>query len=139
MSSTTAAESRPSIDTGGESGKLESPAQRFSMPDFVDWHMILDYELSQLTRPETGIIGSIGFVGLGGAVGLAPSFISVMSKIGSTVPQPVSPSDITAALCFVASGVIAVICLIIFGLSLYRNRGLATNIRARKKQRLPAA
>ena len=47
------------ITTGGQTGKLETPPQRFSMPEFVDWHMILDHELSQLTRPETGVIGSV--------------------------------------------------------------------------------
>lgn len=139
MSQIVADDAPPSINVVGESGKLESPAQRFSMPDFVDWHMILDHELSQLTRPETGVIGSVGFVGLGGAIGLAPNFISVMSNIRSSTPVPISPSDITSALCFVASGVIAIICLVIFGLSLYRNRGLAGDIRARKKQRLPVA
>ncbi|MER9079494.1 hypothetical protein [Mesorhizobium sp. M0895] len=127
-----------SIRTSGESGKLASPAQRFSMPEFVDWHMILDHELSQLTRPETGIIGSIGFVGLGGAIGLASAFFSVLSKIGATPSVPVTVSDMVSVGCFVASSVIAVICLVIFALSLYRNRGLAGDIRARKKQRLPS-
>ncbi|MES0034662.1 hypothetical protein NKJ74_05185 [Mesorhizobium sp. M0046] len=127
-----------SIRTSGESGKLESPAQRFSMPEFVDWHMILDHELSQLTRPETGIIGSIGFVGLGGAIGLAPAFFSVLSKIGAAPPEPAMVADVVSIGCFVASFVIAVVCLFIFALSLYRNRGLAGDIRARKKQRLPS-
>lgn len=126
-----------SIRTTGESGKFESPAQRFSMPDYVDWHMILDHELSQLTRPETGIIGSLGFVGLGGAIGLAPAFFSVVAKVKAPIAEQVSASDIVSVGCFVASGVIAIICLIIFGLSLYRNRGLAGAIRARKKQMFP--
>ncbi|TGP14426.1 hypothetical protein EN828_27080 [Mesorhizobium sp. M2D.F.Ca.ET.185.01.1.1] len=131
-------DSAASIRTSGESGKLESPAQRFSMPEFVDWHMILDHELSQLTRPETGIIGSIGFVGLGGAIGLAPAFFSVLTKIETAQHEPVVVADVVSIGCFVASAVIAIICLIIFALSLYRNRGLAGDIRARKKQMLPS-
>ncbi|TPL97310.1 hypothetical protein [Mesorhizobium sp. B2-3-10] len=101
--------------------------------------MILDHELSQLTRPETGVIGSVGFVGLGGAIGFLPSFVAIMSYTEATPPKPTAPPDIMPALCFVACGVIAVICLVIFGLSVYRNKGLAGNIRARKKQRLPVA
>ena len=127
-----------SITTSGESGKLESPAQRFSMPDYVDWHMILDHELSQLTRPETGVIGSIGFVGLGGAIGLAPAFSTILSKPGKTPVEPITTADVVSIVCFAASVVIAVLCLFIFGLSVYRNRGLATAIRARKKQKLPS-
>lgn len=125
---------KANIIAQGNTGKFESPAQRLSMPEFVDWHMILDHELSQLTRPETGVIGSLGFVGLGGAIGLAPTFVAVLSNVQASPPKPVTVPDIAAVGCFAVSFAVALICLVIFGLSVYRNKGLATSIRERKKQ-----
>jgi hypothetical protein len=60
-----------------------SPEQRMTVPEFVDWHMILDHELSQLSRPETGVIGSLGFVGLGSAPGLVGPFFGALEKAQS--------------------------------------------------------
>ena len=113
---------------------IASPAQRLTMPEYLDWHMILDHELSQLSRPETGVIGSVGFVGLGGVIGLAASFFEALEKVNGSPPIPLSIGDIVSVCMFVGSTVIAGLCLLIFGLAVFRNRGLARTIRSRQKQ-----
>lgn len=112
---------------------LEGPAQRFTMPEFLDWHMILDHELNQLSRPETGVIGSLGFVGLGAVVGLIPAVSGVFEKIGSSPPASISGAETATLMVFSGCVVLALGCLLIFGLSIYRNSGLTTVIKARKK------
>lgn len=113
---------------------LEVPPQRLTTPDFVDFHMILDHELDQLSKAETGIIGSLGFVGLGGVIGFAPAFLGALEKISAVpVVQP-SAADVGTLICLPACVVLALLCLTIFGLSVRRNWGLSAKIRARKKQ-----
>jgi hypothetical protein len=100
--------------------------------------MILDQELSQLSRPDQGVFGSLGFVGLGAALGLLAPFIAVLGKIGATAtantPIPTfSGSDVAYIATFAGSCVLAAVCLTIAGVAWFRNRGLAAEIRKRTK------
>ena len=104
------------------------PTSRVSMPEFVDWHMILDAELSQLSAPETGVLGSVGFTALGGALGLLPLFMEAKEKLGVA---PMGTQDFVYACSFVGCLVLAIICLVIFGIRRSRNYGLAARIRNR--------
>jgi hypothetical protein len=110
-----------------------------SVPEGLNWHMILDHELSQLTRPESGVIGSIGFVALGAFLGLIPAAFSGIEKLRvtadtTTAATAFTMSDLSAVVVCGGSLVLAVFCLIIFGVVHYRNRGLASTIRARSKR-----
>lgn len=60
-------ESSSELQVRGATSPFYVPA-RVSTPEFVDWHMMLDQELSQLSRPDQGVFGSLGFVGLGAAL-----------------------------------------------------------------------
>ncbi|TXN34568.1 hypothetical protein FV227_14630 [Methylobacterium sp. WL119] len=113
---------------------VPAPKGRISVAEFVDYHMILDNELSQLSRPETGIVGSFGFAGFGGALGLAPAFYEAWSKLPKD-GQPVmfKQGEIITVSLFVGSFVICIVCLIIFGINVFRNRGLAKLIRNRQR------
>jgi hypothetical protein len=116
-----------------------SPTQRISMPDYVDWHMILDHELSQLSRPEIGFIGSLGLVGLGAALGSAVQFWRGIAKVLQPAEGQITGDDIGFIMVFVASVVLAIVCLTISGVGLWRNRGLAQQIRKRDKRGLQMA
>jgi hypothetical protein len=108
-----------------------------SVPEGLNWHMILDYELSQLTRPESGVIGSVGFVALGAFLGLIPAALSALEKMpqaGAVPANAFSMGDLSSVVVCGGSLVTAILCLIIFGLYHYRNRGLASKIRTRSKR-----
>ena len=113
-----------------------SPAQRVSTPNHLDWHMIQDHELSQLSGVETGTVASLGFVGMGAAIGLAGPFLAALSKITANPPIPVSLPDIYYLVSLSGSMVLALVCLVIAGLAKWRNKGLAAEIRRRPKHGL---
>ena len=106
------------------------------MPEVLDWHMIFDHELDQLSRRETGVIGSLGFVALGAAIGLTPDLIESWQTV-KLATMAYSQSEFISALLCVGSWAAAVICLSLFGVSRWRNRGLTTRIRNRKRYDLP--
>ena len=118
---------------------FDPPPMSVSMPEQIDWHMILDHELSQLSRPETGVIGSFGFVGLGGAIGLIPQFVSTIEKTKAQPPAAITEGDIACIAAFFGCIVLAAICLAIFGLFWYRNKSLADQIRKRTRRGFPGA
>jgi hypothetical protein len=135
---TEALDNGPNIQAqGGLSIAL--PDHRMSAPEHVDWHMILDSELSQLERPESGIFGSVGFTTLGASIGLIPSALQVLEKI-TTAPKsiadatPPSRFEILAAVACPVAFSISIVCLIAWGINKYRNSGLSSSIRNRKKQ-----
>jgi hypothetical protein len=99
-----------------------------SMPEGLTWHMILDHELSQLTRPETGVLGSIGWVGLGAVLGLVVPFVGVLEKIGDAT---ITKSDVSCLLAFAFSVAATLVCLGVAGIAWWRNSGLAQHIRSR--------
>jgi hypothetical protein len=112
---------------------FDVPQMSVSMPKMLDWHMILDHELTQLTRPEMGFIGSLGFVGLGSALGLTPQLVETMGKVRHA-DTSVTMGDIACVGAFFGCAVLAIVCLGIGGLYWYRHRGLAQTIRTRGKQ-----
>jgi hypothetical protein len=113
-----------------------------SMPENLSWHMILDHELSELTLPEAGVLGSIGFVFLGAFLGLIPGFVTAVEKVpsgaatqvkdGSAV-QVFTSGDLATVIAFCACAALAVVCLIIAGIRWTRNKGLAARIRNRSQ------
>jgi hypothetical protein len=115
---------------GSVIGTGSTPSSRISAPEFIDWHMILDRELEQLSRPEIGLLSSIGFTALGVSLGLLPGFVS---SLGKSKANTFDSGDATTLIVFVASTVGAVICLVIAGVGWYRNKGLADEIRRRPK------
>lgn len=125
------------IESDGQAGLFVPPGQRMSAPENLDWHMILDHELSQLSAAETGVLGSLGFTGLGGALGFLPSVVQVIGKLPSTVEAPVTVPDMVTVGVFVACAVLAAICLVIYFLNWNRNKGLADTIRKRPKFKVP--
>lgn len=116
--------------------EVATPAQRISMPDFIDWHMIFDYELDQLSQVETGVIGSIGFVALGAALGSVGQFCDAISKFRDASLGAIHTSDGVYIGVFVGSVVAALICLGLFAIDRYRNAGLVKKIRGREKHDL---
>src|ERR1700687_5123073 len=90
-----------------------TPATRISMPPVVDWHMILDRELDQLTRPEMGVIGSLGFVALGAVFGLIAPLFGALEKVGAEPPNIMGKGDIAAIAAFFGCLGLTVICLLI--------------------------
>jgi hypothetical protein len=123
-------------EQGQSSVTFGSMPMSVSVPEGINWHMILDHELSQLTRPESGVIGSIGFVALGAFLGLVPAVFSAIDKVNPAAPraaatQAFTMSDLSAVVVCGGSLVLAIVCLGIFALVWYRNRGLAATIRAR--------
>lgn len=109
-------------------GKM--PEQRVSTPGVVDWHMILDHELDQLSQLETGALGSVGFVALGAAVGFAPAFVAALEKAKTGL----SGEELVALIALPLSAAVALICLGLFVANALRNRGLKGRIRQRPKQ-----
>ena len=114
---------------------LTAPNNVVSAPGSVEHHLILDAELSQLSRAETGIIGSFGFTALGAAIGLIPNMVTLWDK----APGPVTHSDIATGLAEAGSVVAAALCLAIYFYTAWRNRGLPTKIRNRPKHTLGPA
>jgi hypothetical protein len=115
--------------TGGH-----APAPRISMPDFVDWHMILDRELDQLSRPEHGVLSSLGFVALGTVLGLIAPVMSAWEKIAASPPIPLNRAEFANLAAFFVCVGLMFVCLSIAGLGWWRNRGLADEIRKRPKR-----
>ena len=114
-----------------------SPPQTVSAPDHVDWHLIQDHELTALSKVATGVVQSLGFTGLGGAIGLAGAFISALEKVTATKPLPLSGPDLYALLAFSSMIATAAICLTLSGLSYSRNKGTVAEIRQRRKTGMP--
>jgi hypothetical protein len=111
---------------------FDAPQMSISAPKTLSWHMIMDQELTQLTRPEMGFIGSLGFVGLGAALGLIPQLVDAIHKVQQIKPDlPVTIGDMACVGAFFGSFVLALVCLAIGGLYWWRNKGLATTIRKR--------
>ena len=96
--------------------------------------MILDHELSQLSRPEVGIITSLGLVGLGTGIGLFPALIASVAKASAEPSTPFTGGDIANVAAFFFCFALTLVCLGIGGLDWWRNRGLAAKIRARTKR-----
>lgn len=137
------AEGKTTFDTSP--GAFVSPAQRVGAPEHVDWHMILDQELTQLSQPDSGVMGSIGFTALGGFVGLIPGLAGVITKLSQspTLPAgeaalPIGFVDVVTVAATAGCLIGAVICLITFAVNKYRNAGLTAKIRQRKKFSAPA-
>jgi hypothetical protein len=133
----------PSEVTGptehGREGAVYSeilPQERISSAEYVDYHMIIDHELDQLSRGEAGVFGSSGFMALGAAIGLFPSAISTWDKLSASPPVAVPRGDISGMICCAGCAAGALVCLVIFGLYKLRNRGLAKRIRARTRRAL---
>ena len=94
--------------------------------------MILDQELSQLSQPETGVIGSIGFTAAGGFIGLFPASLAGLEKVEKG--QILSVGELASVAACTGSFALAGACLVIFGLARWRNRDLASSIRTRHRQ-----
>ena len=109
----------------------QSPVQRVTMPEYVEWHMILDQELTTISRPETGIIGSIGFMALGAVFGLAGTVTTVYAKLKQDHGEIINGADLINVIAFSSCVVLSLVCLVIFALNRWRNRGLAAEIRKR--------
>lgn len=103
---------------------------RVSMPKHLDWHMILDQELSHLTRPEMGHVSSLALVALGAAVGFFPQFLTIWSRLGA---EPISRGDAAILITFAATATFAIAGNIIYAIWHRRNKGLADEIRKRPK------
>ncbi len=84
-----------------------------------------------------GFLGSLGFVALGAALGLSPSFIAVLSKPSEAAP--ITNADVATVGVFVGSAVMAVVCLFVAGIDLWRNSRLADKIRKRTKHGIGAS
>ncbi len=110
-----------------------SPVARVSVDQYIDYHAILDNELDHLSNPEGGVMGSIGFTALGGAIGLLPMACGVVASVLKPEAGSITISDlanvIAAALCVT----VAIICLAMFFIKKYRTRGLLQKIRNRPK------
>lgn len=109
-----------------------SPASRVTAPDVTDWHLIADHELGSLSEPEAGVIGAIGFAALGAALGALPSGCTAVEKITTNAVVP--GEAFRALLILLPATAATVICLIIWGISKWRNKGLVQRIRARPKR-----
>ncbi|WP_455918869.1 hypothetical protein [Ensifer canadensis] len=114
---------------------IKNPIPRYSMDETVDYHVILDQELDQLAHPENGVIGTVGFTALGAALGFLPATVAIFEKIGQSTPEAISPIELTTLLLTPSCGVAALICLILFGISKFRNLGLVSKIRERPRKR----
>jgi hypothetical protein len=125
--------------TSQDSVTFGSVPMSVSMPENLSWHMILDHELSELTLPEAGVLGSLGFVFLGAFLGLIPGFVTAVEKVNATAvkggpaSQPFTNGDLATVIAFCVCGALAAACLCIAGLRWFRNKGLAATIRNRSK------
>jgi hypothetical protein len=112
---------------------IRSPTARFSVSEHVDYHVVLDQELTQLSRPEAGMFGAFGFAFFGAAIGFMPQALATLAIITKTPPGPVSAVElwtiVLAPSCFAAS----IACLAAFGIAKFRNRGVENSIRQRPK------
>ncbi len=116
----------------------QSPTARFTMAEFVEFHMILDLELDAISSTENRVLGSIGFTALGAVMGLAGSFSIAISKIRNPSLGQFTLPDLVNTVLFSASIALAVLCLSIFFLKRWRNRGITEIIRQREKHRMPS-
>lgn len=124
------------INKEGNAGAFQGPRPRLGAPEYVDYHMILDQELTQLSKPETGIIGSVGFTATGAGIGFYPSFAALFDKFDQLSKAEFTKSEIHISVAFAFSVALAVTCLLIFFIGVYRNIGLAKIIRNRKRQNI---
>lgn len=106
------------------------PAARVGLPDHTDFHLIQDFELMQLSKPENGALGALGFTLLGCALSSFPSSIELLF---SSTTGAVASTQLWQLALFCGSTVGALICLVLFGVYWWRNAGLAERIRARPK------
>ena len=95
--------------------------------------MIQDHELTQLSNVEGGVIASLGFVGIGAAIGLVGPFLAALDKIGLKHPLPLSAAERFYLVGFSGTVVLGIVCLVIHGLASWRKKGLADAIRKRPK------
>lgn len=92
-----------------------------------------DQELIQLSQPDGGMAGGVGFAALGAAIGALPQARVAFAAIGAGTALTAEGS--TSSVIFIIGSAAAIICLIIFGVSKYRNAGLTSVIRARPKMK----
>jgi hypothetical protein len=100
---------------------FETPPMSVSMPASVEWHMILDHELTQLSRGETGFLAAVGFVGLGAVLGLIPSLALIVDKVIAGQSDALKMSDMIVGCAFVGCLVLTIVCLIISGVAWRRS------------------
>ncbi|MDR6757858.1 hypothetical protein J2Y48_003155 [Mycoplana sp. BE70] len=112
---------------------IKNPTPRFSMDENVDYHVILDQELDQLSQPENGVVGTIGFTALGAALAFVPAMVSALEKLGDPL-KPLERTEIATLLLTPGCIATAIVCLILFSISKYRNRGLVERIRRRPRR-----
>jgi hypothetical protein len=110
---------------------IDTPV-RVSAPEFVDWHMILDQELSQLSTPETTVLGSTGFASVGIAASFLLQFSGAMHRI-ATNPIKLQNGDGIALIVFPSACVVAGLSLLLWGIRLRANSTLVGKIRKRPK------
>ena len=129
-----------SVDDGSEiqserevrAGSLNfAPTSRITAPDVTDWHLIADHELASVSKPEGGIIGAIGFAALGAALGALPSGCTAIDKITSSAAAPAE--SIRSLFILLPAIAAAIICLSVFGIDRWRNSGLVSQIKSRRK------
>jgi hypothetical protein len=106
-----------------------TPPTRITVPDFVDFHMISDDELTQLSRPEAGLLGTIGWAAAGAAAGFLIGTAKAATSYFTT--SQVRGEDGFASLLFVAAAVTALICLSIY----FQNRRNLISISERIRNR----
>lgn len=107
-----------------------APPSHVTIPERIDWHLVSDHELDALSRPEGGVLGSIGFAGVGALLGSWPLAATAWSKIGTTAA--IATEEGYAAVVFLLSGAAAIICLSLWGYMKRETQGLSRKIRARK-------
>ena len=120
-----------------------APAHTVSSPEQVSWHMIQDHELTQLASLQTGIVASLGFVGMGGIIGLLGPCLTAADRITKVSTAPLQPPLGVADLWYIGgfwgSVVVAVVCLGISFFNWRANGTLADRIRKRPKHGLQSS
>jgi hypothetical protein len=108
-------------------GPMGAPAPRVSAAENEDYHLLNDSELTLLERPEQGVIGALGFTFLG-------SFLGSLQAAGAAFGALTwTGANVLAVVIAACSMVLAIACLIIFGIAKWRNKSLCQRIRARPK------
>jgi len=95
--------------------------------------MIQDHELTQLSNIEGGVIASLGYMGLGAAIGLVGPFLAALDKVRATPPLPVSSAEASYLIGFSGTVILGCVCLAIHAISSWRKKRLADIIRGRPK------
>jgi hypothetical protein len=73
-------------------------------------------------------------VGLGTGLGLIPALVLSVGKVSTDPPVAMTSGDIANIASFFFCAAVALVCLFVGGIDWWRNRGLATDIRARTKR-----